>query len=260
MYDSMSHCAPGYRFQYQVPPKSPAFSITRMRSMPASRSLAAVIRPPRPPPMITTSTSSRSGSRTKPGAMYGSSTYREKSPLTSWYCSLPSSLIRLSRSTRYFSRSSSGSKPRPSEAVPTLETSALLGVALIGLLLLRSAGTAEIQLVSGVGRNERPARSGGERHRQRTHAPVVARSQLGLRPLGDAEVRDAGQELLEHDPGLEPGQVHTDATVDALTERDVAVRAAVEVDHVGVRELVVVAVGRPEQQDQSISLLQRRIP
>jgi hypothetical protein len=34
-YDSTSHWAPGYRFQYHVPPKSPPFSMIRMSSMPA---------------------------------------------------------------------------------------------------------------------------------------------------------------------------------------------------------------------------------
>ena len=37
MYDSTSHIAPGYRFQYHVPPKSPPFSMILMSSMPASR-------------------------------------------------------------------------------------------------------------------------------------------------------------------------------------------------------------------------------
>ena len=31
MYDSMSHCTPGYWFQYHVPPKSAPFSMMRMR-------------------------------------------------------------------------------------------------------------------------------------------------------------------------------------------------------------------------------------
>jgi hypothetical protein len=38
----MSQRSPGYRFQYQVPPKSPPFSITRKLSMPACRNRTAV--------------------------------------------------------------------------------------------------------------------------------------------------------------------------------------------------------------------------
>ena len=34
MYDSMSHCTPGYWFQYQVPPNSAPVSIIRMLSTP----------------------------------------------------------------------------------------------------------------------------------------------------------------------------------------------------------------------------------
>ena len=51
--DAVSHCAPGYRFQYQVPPKPPPFSMI-LTSTPASRSRAAVTRPANPPPTQTT--------------------------------------------------------------------------------------------------------------------------------------------------------------------------------------------------------------
>ena len=51
--DAVSHCAPGYRFQYQVPPKPPPFSMIRT-STPASRRRAAVTRPAKPPPTQTT--------------------------------------------------------------------------------------------------------------------------------------------------------------------------------------------------------------
>ena len=34
MYDSTSHITPGYRFQYQVPPMPPAWSMIRIRSDP----------------------------------------------------------------------------------------------------------------------------------------------------------------------------------------------------------------------------------
>ena len=55
IYDSMSQDAPGYLFQYQVPPKSPPFSIILKSSKPASLSLAAASMPPKPPPIITIS-------------------------------------------------------------------------------------------------------------------------------------------------------------------------------------------------------------
>ena len=62
MYASVSQAAPGYRFQYHVPPKSPPFSIMRMSSKPSSLKRAPAIRPPNPPPIIATSTSSVNGS------------------------------------------------------------------------------------------------------------------------------------------------------------------------------------------------------
>ena len=59
---------PGYRFQYQVPPTSAALSINRMLCTPSSRNRAPVSSPPKPAPMIATSTSSDSGSRVKCGS------------------------------------------------------------------------------------------------------------------------------------------------------------------------------------------------
>ena len=59
----MSQEAPGYRFQYQVPPKSPPFSMILKSSIPASRNLAPASIPPNPPPMMTTSASSLMASR-----------------------------------------------------------------------------------------------------------------------------------------------------------------------------------------------------
>ena len=64
MYDSMSQEAPGYLFQYHVPPKSPPFSMILKLSMPASLNLAPASIPPKPPPIITTSISSLIGSLT----------------------------------------------------------------------------------------------------------------------------------------------------------------------------------------------------
>ncbi len=69
----MSQRTPGYRFQYQVPPTSPAFSMIRIDPTPAWRSRAPASRPPKPPPMTTASTSSVSGARVKSGSACGSS-------------------------------------------------------------------------------------------------------------------------------------------------------------------------------------------
>ena len=64
--DAVSHCAPGYRFQYQVPPKSPPFSMIRT-STPASRSRAPTTRPANPPPTHTTVRWSVRGARSVHG-------------------------------------------------------------------------------------------------------------------------------------------------------------------------------------------------
>ena len=69
--DAVSHCAPGYRFQYHVPPKPPPFSMIRT-STPASCSRAAVTRPAKPPPTQTTVRWSVIGARSVHG-VYGSS-------------------------------------------------------------------------------------------------------------------------------------------------------------------------------------------
>src|SRR3989344_5933766 len=100
MYDSTSQAQPGYRFQYQVPPKSPALSMILKLSMPASRSLPAQSRPPNPPPMTSTSSSSTMGSRVKSGSksgpsMRGVSTTTESSmTIISWLICVKKSDIR----------------------------------------------------------------------------------------------------------------------------------------------------------------------
>lgn len=70
-YDSTSQWIPGYRFQYQVPPTSPASSIIRTEANPASRRRAPVSRPPNPAPTTSTSTRSVSGARSAL-SVYGS--------------------------------------------------------------------------------------------------------------------------------------------------------------------------------------------
>ena len=80
----MSHCAPGYRFQYQVPPKSPPFSTIRTSSTPASFSLAPVTRPAKPAPMNANVTWSRLGSRST-RSVYGSVSMSANVPVNSRY-------------------------------------------------------------------------------------------------------------------------------------------------------------------------------
>src|SRR6476469_5220319 len=57
MYDSESQRAPGYRFQYQVPPTSSPASNTWTRRPISSRSLTFMYMPANPAPITTTSTS-----------------------------------------------------------------------------------------------------------------------------------------------------------------------------------------------------------
>ncbi|CAM5557326.1 hypothetical protein SHIRM173S_06265 [Streptomyces hirsutus] len=68
----MSQWMPGYRFQYQVPPKSPPVSTTRTDSTPRWRIRAPARMPPNPPPTTATSTVSCSGSRSAVSPAYGS--------------------------------------------------------------------------------------------------------------------------------------------------------------------------------------------
>ena len=98
--DAVSHCAPGYRFQYQVPPKSPPFSMMRTSDTPASMRRAPVTRPAKPPPTNAKVTWSVLASRDFTG-MYGSSSWCAKRPFSGRYCALPSGRSRLSRSALY---------------------------------------------------------------------------------------------------------------------------------------------------------------
>ena len=82
--DAVSHCAPGYRFQYQVPPKSPPFSMMRTSCTPASTIRAQVARPAKPPPMNANVTWSVLASRCATG-VYGS---YAKRPFSGRYCAL----------------------------------------------------------------------------------------------------------------------------------------------------------------------------
>ena len=111
--EAVSHIAPGYRFQYQVPPKPPPFSTMRTSPIPASVSRAAVSSPANPPPMTATVTWSVFGSRSARGVC-GSSANCANRPVRRWYWLLPSARSRLSRSDAYLRRRASLSMTVPS--------------------------------------------------------------------------------------------------------------------------------------------------
>ena len=50
----------------------------------------------------------------------------------------------------------------------------------------------------------------------------------------DAPVGEPGERLFQHDPAFEAGQARTEAEVDAVSERDVTVERALDVEAVGV--------------------------
>jgi hypothetical protein len=110
MYDSTSHMQPGYRFQYQVPPKSPPFSMMRKSVMPRRRRFTAASIPANPPPRITTSVSASTGARVCDGSAHGSRS-RSYSP-SSWYWPRPSARSRFSRSRAYLAFASSTCTPQ----------------------------------------------------------------------------------------------------------------------------------------------------
>lgn len=103
-----SQAAPGQRFQYQVPPKSPALSMIRKSLIPALVSSAPRHNPPNPPPKTKKSVSMSSGSRST-RVVYGSVRQCWNCPLNCLYWAFPSFLSRLSRSARYLSLIFAGS-------------------------------------------------------------------------------------------------------------------------------------------------------
>ena len=71
----------------------------------------------------------------------------------------------------------------------------------------------------------------------------------GSLPVGiEAQVGQAVEQQLERDAHLEPGEVHPEADVDAVAPRDVGLRRAEDVEAVGIRITILVAVGRTEQR------------
>ena len=76
---------------------------------------------------------------------------------------------------------------------------------------------------------DRPG-SSREHHRQLARAPHLAAGPGDLGPLGQAELGDAAQPLLQRHPQLHAGQVGAGAAVDARTEGHVPVEGPVEDD------------------------------
>jgi hypothetical protein len=92
-----------------------------------------------------------------------------------------------------------------------------------------------------------------ELDRQGLERPV----RRGLDPddgAADGVGRDPSEQLLEGDPRLEPRQRRSEAVVDAITEGDVALRVAREVEPVRFRPMPLVAIGRrPDEPDAGAS-------
>ena len=70
---------------------------------------------------------------------------------------------------------------------------------------------------------------------------------------GQVQVGQAGQQALDHDPELQAGQLVAQAEVGAEAEGHVRVRAAGDVEGVGVVEDRLVAVGRGVEQEQLLA-------
>src|SRR5215510_11012558 len=86
---------------------------------------------------------------------------------------------------------------------------------------------------------DQPHRHVVERHRDR----ALRRADEPRHGPGDLDVWETRQQLLEHHPDLPAREVGTEAEVHpAAAERQVRVRAAMDVEAVGVRERARVAV------------------
>lgn len=69
---------------------------------------------------------------------------------------------------------------------------------------------------------------------------------LQLRYMSQGEPRQAGQQCLQRNPGLQPGKGRAEAKVDAVAERQMTVGVAVNVEPGRPLELLPVAVGGPD--------------
>src|SRR6476620_10767407 len=93
------------------------------------------------------------------------------------------------------------------------------GVPAIGKPLNRPGGGPAGREISAV-----------DAHRDASGAADLADAPRDLGVLGEAEVREVGEELLDRDVQLEPGEVGAEAAVDAEAEREVAVLGTVDDD------------------------------
>src|SRR2546426_6966200 len=100
---------------------------------------------------------------------------------------------------------------------------------------------------------------GCEAHRHPLDAVDEVRAQALDRP-GQLDVRQAAQQLLEHDLDLQAGQVGAQAEVMPDAKGEVVVRRAADVETVGVREDLLVAGGRAIPDGQLVALADRLGP
>src|SRR2546426_6343748 len=91
-----------------------------------------------------------------------------------------------------------------------------------------------------------------EPHRHRFDAVDEVRAQA-TRRAGELDVGQPGEQLLEHDVNLEPGEIRAEAEVLADAEREMVVGRAPDVEAVGIGEDVFVAVRGDVPEDDLVS-------
>src|SRR5215217_2266080 len=92
------------------------------------------------------------------------------------------------------------------------------------------------------------SRRSADTDRQRPWSTDLTRRPGDRRGVGQGELRDTLQPDLERDTQLHPGQVRSDAAVDAQTEGGVPVDRAVDDHLVSALELLGITVGGREGQ------------
>src|SRR5690606_5565563 len=102
-----------------------------------------------------------------------------------------------------------------------------------------------------------PVLTGGEREREGPGAADLTSGPGDLIEVGERELGDAFEPGLHGDAELHAGQVGTEASVDAHTEREVPVDVPVEDDLVGTVEDLGVGVAGWERQEQPVALAHR---
>src|SRR5262249_33505222 len=75
--------------------------------------------------------------------------------------------------------------------------------------------------------------------------------------LVDLDAREASRELLQRDAALESGERRAQAEVDAVSEREMRLRAARHVEPLRLRELTLVTVGRAGEEQDTRALRHR---